>query len=96
MFTCMIATNNLCLKYVSVAFYYIGRSLTTIFNVLFTYLILGEKTSRSCLFFCGLIVFGFYLGVDQESLGGTFQRSLIKNVSERVGSMGLSYLIISY
>lgn len=70
MFTCMIATNNLCLKYVSVAFYYIGRSLTTIFNVLFTYMILGEKTSKSCVFFCGMIIFGFYLGVDQESLAG--------------------------
>lgn len=77
MFTCMIATNNLCLKYVSVAFYYIGRSLTTIFNVTFTYLILREKTSKICLFFCGLIVFGFYLGVDQESLAGTINFHLL-------------------
>lgn len=70
MFTAMIATNNLCLKYVSVAFYYIGRSLTTIFNVSLTYLILGEKTSKKSLFFCALIVCGFYLGVDQENLAG--------------------------
>lgn len=70
MFTSMIATNNLCLKYVSVAFYYIGRSLTTIFNVLFTYLILGERTSKRCLLCCGIIIFGFFLGVDQESLAG--------------------------
>lgn len=80
MFTTMIATNNLCLKYVSVAFYYIGRSLTTIFNVIFTFVILGEKTSRQCLFFCFLIVMGFYIGVDQESLAGNY-KILILNMS---------------
>lgn len=66
----MIVTNNLCLKYVSVAFYYIGRSLTTIFNVILTYVILGEKTSKRCIFCCLLIIFGFYLGVDQEHYVG--------------------------
>lgn len=71
----MIAMNNLCLKYVSVAFYYIGRSLTTIFNVSFTYILLGEKTSKECLFFCGVIIFGFYLGVDQENLAGSLSIS---------------------
>ncbi|EFA10140.1 GDP-fucose transporter 1-like Protein [Tribolium castaneum] len=75
MFTMMIAMNNLCLKYVSVAFYYIGRSLTTIFNVAFTFVILGERTSKQCLFFCGVIIFGFYLGVDQESLSGSLSIS---------------------
>ncbi|KAF2882993.1 hypothetical protein ILUMI_23172 [Ignelater luminosus] len=75
LFTAMIAMNNLCLKYVSVAFYYIGRSLTTIFNVFFTYLILGEKTSKKCIFFCGVIIFGFFLGVDQESLAGSLSIS---------------------
>lgn len=77
MFTSMIATNNLCLKYVSVAFYYIGRSLTTIFNVCLTYLILGEKTSKRCIFFCLVIIFGFYLGVDQENIAGN--EIMIKN-----------------
>ncbi|XP_018334219.1 GDP-fucose transporter 1 [Agrilus planipennis] len=75
LFTMMIAMNNLCLKYVSVTFYYIGRSLTTIFNVAFTYLILGEKTSGKCLFFCAVIILGFYLGVDQESLAGSLSIS---------------------
>ena len=32
-FVAMIAFNNLCLKYVGVSFYYVGRSLTTVFNV---------------------------------------------------------------
>ena len=45
MFVLMITTNNLCLKNVGVSFYYVGRSLSTVFNVLLTYLILGNKTS---------------------------------------------------
>ncbi len=39
-FVSMIAFNNLCLKFVGVSFYYVGRSLTTVFNVFFTYVIL--------------------------------------------------------
>lgn len=42
-FVCMITFNNLCLKYVGVAFYYVGRSLSTVFNVIFTYFILGQS-----------------------------------------------------
>lgn len=33
MFVGMMTFNNLCLKHVGVTFYYIGRSLTTVFNV---------------------------------------------------------------
>ena len=44
-FVLMITTNNLCLKNVGVSFYYVGRSLSTVFNVLLTYLLLGNKTS---------------------------------------------------
>jgi GDP-fucose transporter C1 len=62
----MIIFNNLCLKYVGVSFYYIGRSLTTVFNVLTTYLFLGEKTSAKAVVCCGVIILGFWLGVDQE------------------------------
>ncbi|RZC32929.1 TBC1 domain family member 7, partial [Asbolus verrucosus] len=92
MFTTMIATNNLCLKYVSVAFYYIGRSLTTIFNVFLTYLILGEKTSAKCLLFCGVIMSGFYLGVDQENLAGSL--SISGTVFGVLGSLSLSLFSI--
>jgi GDP-fucose transporter C1 len=41
----MISTNNLCLQNVGISFYYVGRSLSTVFNVFLTYLILGQKTS---------------------------------------------------
>ncbi|XP_014482020.1 PREDICTED: GDP-fucose transporter 1 [Dinoponera quadriceps] len=71
LFAGMITTNNLCLKYVDIAFYYIGRSLTTIFNVVFTYILLGEKTSFKCVMCCAVIIGGFWLGVDQEKVAGS-------------------------
>lgn len=71
LFTFMIASNNLCLKYVDVGFYYIGRSLTTVFNVIFSYIIIGQKTSFGCIICCGVIVGGFWLGVDQENVAGS-------------------------
>ncbi|XP_068627647.1 GDP-fucose transporter 1 [Battus philenor] len=88
MFTLMIATNNLCLKYVGVAFYYIGRSLTTVFNVLFSWLLLRQTTSIRCVLCCAAIIFGFYLGVDQESLLGSF--SLVGTMYGVIGSLMLS------
>lgn len=74
-FVGMITLNNLCLKNVGVSFYYIGRSLTTVFNVLLTYFILGQKTSLSAICCCLTIVGGFYLGVDQEDQAGSFSLS---------------------
>merc|ERR1711892_217410 len=74
-FVGMITFNNLCLKNVGISFYYIGRSLTTVFNVLMTYFILGQKTSLSAIGCCGAIVAGFYLGVDQEDASGSFSLS---------------------
>lgn len=74
-FVGMITFNNLCLKNVGISFYYIGRSLTTVFNVLLTFFILGQKTSLPAIFCCAVIVGGFYLGVDQEDASGTFSLS---------------------
>lgn len=58
--------------FLRVAFYYIGRSLTTVFNVLLSYTLLRQKTSFQCIVCCGVVVFGFLLGVDQESLSDSF------------------------
>ncbi|XP_076240802.1 GDP-fucose transporter nac [Calliopsis andreniformis] len=88
LFTGMIATNNLCLKYVGIAFYYVGRSLTTVFNVIFTYLILGEKTSTKCIACCAFIVTGFWLGVDQEHVAGSL--SVLGTIFGVLGSLTLS------
>uniref|UniRef100_A0A183BJ68 TPT domain-containing protein n=1 Tax=Globodera pallida TaxID=36090 RepID=A0A183BJ68_GLOPA len=70
-FVAMITFNNLCLKHVGVSFYYVGRSLTTVFNVACSYLILGLTTSKPALLCCLLIVAGFLLGVNQEDVAGT-------------------------
>ena len=51
------------------------RCLTTVFNVIMTYFILGQKTSFSAIACCGAILGGFYLGVDQEDASGTFSLS---------------------
>jgi len=71
-FVGMITFNNLCLKNVGISFYYVGRSLTTVFNVFLTYLLLGQKTSLPAISCCGVIMAGFYMGVDQEDASGTF------------------------
>lgn len=67
----MITFNNLCLKYVGVAFYNVGRSLTTVFNVLMSYVLLKQTTSLYALLACGVIIGGFWLGIDQEGAEGT-------------------------
>ncbi|KAG5671737.1 hypothetical protein PVAND_001917 [Polypedilum vanderplanki] len=92
LFTTMIATNNLCLRYVSVAFYYVGRSLTTIFNVLLSYIFLRERQSAKSIICCIVIIAGFLLGVDQESLTETF--SLIGTIFGVIGSLALSMFSI--
>lgn len=55
-FISMITFNNLCLKYVGVAFYTVGRSLSTVFNVLLSYVILKQTTSFQALLCCGVIL----------------------------------------
>lgn len=72
LFTLMVSFNNLCLKHVGVPFYYVGRSLTTVFNVVLSYLILKKTTSFECQAYCGVIVAGFWLGVYQENDIGSF------------------------
>eukprot|EP00064_Thunnus_orientalis_P012790 superscaffoldBa00002005_g12825 len=74
-FICMITFNNLCLKYVGVAFYTVGRSLSTVFNVLLSYVILKQTTSLQALLCCAFILGGFWLGVDQESMAGSLSWS---------------------
>ncbi|RNA39546.1 GDP-fucose transporter 1-like [Brachionus plicatilis] len=77
-FVGMITFNNLCLKYVSISFYMVVRSLTTVFNVILTYIFFGEKTSHKALGCCAIIITGFLMGIDQEkglgslSIAGVF------------------------
>jgi GDP-fucose transporter C1 len=73
-FVAMITFNNICLKYVEVSFYNVARSLSLVFNVVFTYFVLGNATSLATCSTLLLIIVGFYLGIDGEinfSLFGT-------------------------
>ncbi|KAF7727734.1 hypothetical protein EC973_007193 [Apophysomyces ossiformis] len=58
----MLALNNLCLNSVEVTFYQVARSLSINFTILFTYLILGKKTSFKALVACVIVFFGFAIG----------------------------------
>lgn len=55
-FISMITFNNLCLKYVGVAFYTVGRSLSTVFNVILSYVVLKQSTSMYAVLCCGVIL----------------------------------------
>ncbi|CAE7237349.1 Slc35c1 [Symbiodinium microadriaticum] len=73
-FVGMVTLNNICLKYVEVSFYNVARSLSIVFNVLFTFAILGKTTSWKTCATLVIVLFGFYLGIDGEinfSLYGT-------------------------
>ena len=74
-FVGMITFNNLCLKLVEVSFYNVARSLTIVFNVVFTYFLLGTPSSRNTIICLGVVVFGFLVGSGGEmnfSAFGTF------------------------
>ena len=66
-FVGMITFNNLSLKYVEVSFYNVARSLTIVFNVALTYVMLGESTS-GCLRASAVDAFshGFQVTVVEE------------------------------
>jgi solute carrier family 35 (GDP-fucose transporter), member C1 len=81
----MVTFNNLCLKHVEVSFYNVARSLTIVFNVVFSYLILGTSVSFRTLL-CLLVVFvGFWIGSD-----GEINFSLIGTVAGVVSSLFVS------
>ena len=65
-FVLMITFNNVCLKYVEVSFYNVARSLSIVFNVGFSFLVLGKHTTLQT---CGtllVIILGFLVGIDGE------------------------------
>lgn len=71
MFTGMLTFNNLCLKYVGVAFFQVARSMTLIFTVIFSSIILRRVSSLPVWLCCLVVAAGFFLGVDQEKVAGT-------------------------
>ena len=63
-FVGMITFNNVCLQLVEVSFYNVARSLTIVFNVIFTFLLLGKTTSLWTCSTLLVVIIGFYVGVD--------------------------------
>lgn len=73
-FVGMIAFNNICLKYVEVSFYNVARSLSIVFNVIFTFFLLKKTTTWLTCSTLAIVIFGFYIGIEGEvnfSLFGT-------------------------
>ena len=88
LFVLTIGFSNLALSFVEVSFYFISRSLTTVFNICLSYLILHQTTSKKSICCCCIIIFGFFLGVDQENVVGSF--SLKGTLFGVFGSLSLS------
>jgi GDP-fucose transporter C1 len=65
-FVGMITFNNLCLKWVEVSFYNVARSLTIVFNVFFSRILLGMPTSSTTMCCLLVVIFGFVLGSHGE------------------------------
>lgn len=65
-FVGMITFNNLCLKYVEVSFYNVARSLTIVFNVVLSRILLGSSTSVRTGFCLLIVVCGFFMGAKGE------------------------------
>ena len=73
-FVGMITLNNLCLKLVEVSFYNVARSLTIVFNVFFSYVMLGIPSSMNTIMCLAVVIVGFLSGGKGEinfSLIGT-------------------------
>lgn len=61
-FVCMITFNNLCLKWVEVSFYNVARSFTIVFNVFFSFVLLGMTSSCKTVLCLGIVIVGFLIG----------------------------------
>ena len=66
LYVSMIGLDNKCLENSSVSGYQILRSLTILFNVIFSYLILDTKASILVILSCFGIIFGFWLGIEGD------------------------------
>lgn len=65
-FVGMIALNNLCLQMVHVSFYNVARCLSLVFNVIFSYLLLGKTTNAATNGTLVVVITGFICGIDGE------------------------------
>ncbi|CEM39086.1 unnamed protein product [Vitrella brassicaformis CCMP3155] len=61
-FVAMIGFSNTCLKHVQVSTYQVARSLTIVFNIVLSYVILGQRSSLMTIVACLVVVSGFIVG----------------------------------
>ncbi len=66
-FVGMITFNNFCLKHVEVSFYNVARSLTIVFNVIFSWFLLGIPSNSKTVACLAIVVLGFSVGIDGEN-----------------------------
>jgi len=66
-FVGMITFNNLCLKWVEVSFYNVARSLTIVFNVFFSRVLLDSYISTKVMGCLAIVIFGFLMGSNGEA-----------------------------
>lgn len=65
-FVGMITFNSLCLKHVEVSFYNVARSLTIVFNVFFSWMIVRVSSSSKTIACLMIVVAGFLIGSHGE------------------------------
>ena len=68
---CTLTFNNLMLKHIGVAFYQVARSFTIIFTIVLSSVVLRRGLTWRAIAACGLVVSGFFIGIDQEDVSGT-------------------------
>lgn len=85
----MIVTNNLCLKNVTVAFYYVSRSLSTLFTVLLSYFMLGRVSGWRSMICCGAIVVGKWIAL----ISHTYLMQELKRAAQTVSSAASRRLV---
>jgi len=84
-FVGMITFNNLCLQYVQVSFYNVARCLSLVFNVMFSYFLLGQTTSYLTCSTLLVVIAGFICGIQ-----GEIDFSLLGTISGVVSSLFVS------
>eukprot|EP00923_Selenidium_pygospionis_P044625 GHVN01077120.1.p1 GENE.GHVN01077120.1~~GHVN01077120.1.p1 ORF type:complete len:259 (-),score=12.12 GHVN01077120.1:108-884(-) len=61
-FAGMVAFSTLCLQYAQVSTYLTARSLTLVFVLFLSRIVLLERPSRAASICCGFVMFGFFIG----------------------------------
>jgi solute carrier family 35 (GDP-fucose transporter), member C1 len=89
-FVGMITFNNLCLRWVEVSFYNVARSLTIVFNVVFTAVMLGGHTSQKVMLSLAIVIFGFFIGSSGE-LNFSFRGTIAGVISSLFVSLNSIY-----